>query len=267
MIALAISSFLILGITQVYIDNQRHYQFQQNQSNNLDNGRFVSMLLDQYLNKAGYRRNPSVTQELAFPDRAADSDCMAFTAGSSITGLNASQGMGFCLRYQPQVSGDLDCQGVANKTTFNQAYPALATDSLIILAFKFEPDTSTEPQNGRLLCKSLNATSPQYIEQLNGVADMRLDFGVGNTDVLAKEVTSFMAQKDWSTGSGTVRSVRYALLMASRSGLRDTTDQPKVLSDWLALAPAATQTRLQNGDKRRIYQVVVGTQTIRNLMP
>lgn len=267
LIALAISSFLILGITQVYIDNQRHYLFQQSQSGNLDSGRFASLLIDQYLGKAGYRRTPSSLQELAFPQREASGGCMSFAAGASITGLDASEGTGFCLRYQPQVSGDLDCQGVASSTTFTQAFPSnLAATDLIVLAFKYEPGATTELQNGRLLCKSLNATPPQFTEQLTGIADMRVDFGIGSTDAMDKEVTSFVQQSAWTTSSGAIRSVRYSLLMTSRTGQRDS-DDSKILTDWLVSAPTATKTRLQNGDSKRIYQVVGSTQTVRNLMP
>lgn len=267
LIALAISSFLILGITQVYIDNQRHYLFQQSQSGNLDSGRFASLLLDQYLGKAGYRRTPSSLLETSFPARAASDGCMAFSAGASVTNLAADEGVGFCLRYQPQVSGDLDCQGVASNTTFTQAFPSnLTASDLIVLAFKYEPGASTALQNGRLLCKSLNATTPQFTEQLTGIADMRVDFGIGSSDVLSKEVTSYLPQKDWTTSSGAIRSVRYSLLMASATGQRDS-DDSKVLTDWLAVAPDATKTRLQTGDNKRIYQVVGSTQTVRNLMP
>ncbi|UCJ16994.1 PilW family protein [Pseudomonas sp. MM211] len=267
LIALAISSFLILGITQVYIDNQRHYLFQQSQSGNLDSGRFAALLLDQYLGKAGYRRTPSSLLETSFPERAASGGCMAFSAGASVTSLDASQGTGFCIRYQPQVSGDLDCQGVASSTTFTQAFPPnLTASDLIVLAFKYEPGASTELQNGKLLCKSLNATTPQFTEQLTGIADMRVDFGVGSTDVLSKEVTSYVTQSAWTTSSGGIRSVRYSLLLASRTGQRDS-DDSKILTDWLASAPADTKTRIQSGDSKRIYQVVGSTQTVRNLMP
>lgn len=267
LIALAISSFLILGITQVYIDNQRHYLFQQSQSGNLDSGRFAALLLDQYLGKAGYRRTPSSLQEMAFPERAASGGCMAFSAGASVTGLEASQGTGFCVRYQPQVSAEVDCQGVASSTVFTQAFPPnLTADDLIVLAFKYEPGASTELQNGRLLCKSLNAATPQFTEQLTGIADMRVDFGIGSTDVLSKEITSFVPQNAWATGSGEIRSVRYSLLLASRTGQRDS-DDSKILTDWLAVAPAATKTRLESGDNKRIYQVVGSTQNVRNLMP
>ena len=63
MIALALSSFLILGITQVYLDNQRTYLFQQGQLQNQENRRFVSLFLQQELSRAGYRRSP-LTQDM-----------------------------------------------------------------------------------------------------------------------------------------------------------------------------------------------------------
>ena len=44
LIALAISSFLILGITQIYIDNKRSYNFQQSQAGNQENHRFLVMM-------------------------------------------------------------------------------------------------------------------------------------------------------------------------------------------------------------------------------
>ncbi|TBU81098.1 pilus assembly protein PilW [Pseudomonas daroniae] len=266
MIALAISSFLILGITQVYIDNQRHYLFQQSQSGNLDSGRFAALIFDQYLGKAGYRRTPSNLLEMTFPEQTASGGCLAFSAGASVTGLDPAEGTGFCVRYQPQVSGELDCQGVASSTVYTKAFPDVAASSLIVLALKYEEGASGELQNGRLLCKSLNVATPQFTEQLTGIADMRLDFGIGSTDVLSKEVTSYVPQKDWTTSAGAIRSVRYSLLLASRTGQRDS-DDSKVLTDWLALAPATTKTRLQSGDNKRIYQVVGNTQTVRNLMP
>ncbi len=67
MIALAISSLLILGITQVYIDNKRNYVFQQSQAGNLENSRFASLMINEYLGKAGYRRDPVILVEEAFP--------------------------------------------------------------------------------------------------------------------------------------------------------------------------------------------------------
>ncbi|AGI22823.1 type 4 fimbrial biogenesis protein PilW [Pseudomonas sp. ATCC 13867] len=266
LIALAISSFLILGITQVYIDNKRSYVFQQNQANNLENGRFATLTLNHYLGKAGYRRNPSSLLEIVFPSRAAADGCQAFDAGHAITGLATDQGAGFCIRYQPQVSGELDCQGEASSVEYDEAFPSTPAveDDLTVLAFKYEPGAAL--QQGRLLCKSLNAASPQYSELLAGIADLRLDFGIGSADVLEKEVSSYIPQADWTPDDGAIRSVRYALLLASREGQRDS-DDSKVLSDWLAVASTATRTRLQKADKKSIYQVASSTQTVRNFMP
>lgn len=267
MIAMAISSFLILGITQVYIDNQRHYLFQQSQSGNLDSGRFTALLFDQYLSKAGYRRNPSIFVETAFPARPADNDCMQFKEGASVTGLAAANNIGFCIRYQPQVSGELDCQGVASDLVYSKAMPdSVASDKLIVEAFKYEPGTGTDLQNGRMLCKSLNATTPQFTEQVTGIADMRVDFGV-TADTSATQATQYISQGTWTVNDNPIRSVRYSLLLASRAGQRDSDELPAMLNTWLNLAPAAAKKRLQDGDNRRVYQVVSTTRTVRNLMP
>ncbi|BCR23333.1 hypothetical protein KAM426_08600 [Aquipseudomonas alcaligenes] len=51
MVALVISSFLILGITQIYVDNKRNYLFQQGQSENQENGRYALLLLEKELAK------------------------------------------------------------------------------------------------------------------------------------------------------------------------------------------------------------------------
>ena len=268
MIALAISSFLILGITQVYIDNQRHHLFQQTQSGNLDNGRFASLIIDQYLGKAGYRRNPVNSIESTFPQLAATGGCREFSTGSSITGLHPDEGLGFCIRYQPQENNELDCQGAASTTTYAKAFPeSLTTNQLIVLAFKFEPGTTTELQNGRLLCKNLNASPSQFTEQLTGIADMRIDFGVGEAGMNSKLVTSFIPQSTWTVASGPIRTVRYAMLLTGRKGQRDTADEPAILTQWRAAAPDASKTRLTDGEDRRIYQVAASTRTVRNLMP
>lgn len=267
MIALAISSFLILGITQVYIDNQRHYLFQQSQSGNLDSGRFASLLFEQYLSKAGYRRDPSIFLDTAFPQRPADADCLEFKEGATITGIAAANTTGFCVRYQPQASKELDCQGEASELIYDKATPGVVpANQLMVAAFKFESGTGTNLERGRLLCKSLNAKTPQFTEQVTGIADMRLDFGV-TADTATAQATQYMAQSAWTVSDKPIRSVRYSLLLASRPGQRDSDDVPTLLNNWLNLSPATVKTRIQNGDSRRVYQVVSTTRTIRNLMP
>lgn len=268
LIALAISSFLILGITQIFIDNKRNYVFQQTQASNLDNGRFAALILNEYLGKAGYRRSPSQLLDTAFPQRAEDSDCLQFTAGSAITGLKTNSG--FCIRYQPMTIGELDCQGTQSTAAtdaaiFDTAFTA-PKSSMIVLAFKYEPDANNKFQEGSLRCKSLNATAPQYVELIKGVAAFRLNFGVGKTDLLEKEINTYIPQKDWTVASGAIRSVRYSMLLASRENQRDGNDS-KILTDWLARSTAAEKTLINSNDKNRLYQVAGSTQTLRNLMP
>lgn len=265
LISLAISSFLILGITQVYIDNKRNQVFQNSQMGNLENSRFAGLVIDQYLGKAGYHRDPSVLIETAFPSRDADGDCLAFKAGHSATGLDPAVGTGFCIRYQPETSGELDCQGSASTFVYDKAFPAITADDLIVLAFKYVPD-DTDLEKGRLVCKNLNASTPQYNELLSGIADLRLEFGVGSSDALDKEVASSVAQKDWTVNSGTIHSIRYNLLLTSKEKLRDS-DDSAILSNWLATASDESKERLESADNRRIYQVASSSQTLRNLMP
>lgn len=267
LIALAISSLLILGITQIYIDNKRNYTYQQNQAGNLENGRYAALTINYYLGKAGYRRNPSALLETVFPGSTAGGGCESFEKGSAVTGLDADEGVGFCIRYQPQTSEELDCQGEASSVVYDKAFPSgtpAATD-LIVLAFKYEPSEGSL-EKGRLLCKSLNAATPDFVEVLSGIADLRVDFGTGSSDALDKEISTYIPQADWVADDGAIRSVRYAMLLASREGQRDS-DDSKVLSDWLALASDASKTRLQDADKKNIYQVAGSTQTIRNFMP
>jgi type IV pilus assembly protein PilW len=265
LIALAISSFLVLGITQIFIDNKRNYAFQQTQASNLESGRFAALIINDYLGKAGYRRSPSQLLETAFPQRSEDSDCLQFTAGSAITGLKTDTG--FCIRYQPVTEGELDCQGEASGN-FDDSKPFIdpPVTSMIVLAIKYEPGENNKLHEGSLRCKSLNATAPQYVELIKGVASLRLDFGVGKTDLLEKQVSTFIPQKDWTISDGAIRSLRYQMLLASRENQREG-DDSKILTDWLATSSAAEKATINTNDKNRIYQVASSTQTLRNLMP
>lgn len=266
MVALAISSFLILGITQIYIDNKRSYVFQQSQAVNLEGTRFAALLLNDYLGKAGYRRAPGQMQEYAFPRREADDDCLAFNAGSIAAATKNDNGeIGICIRYQPVVSGEPDCQGDASAAlAHDEAFAEAPGDNLIVLAIKYVPGDTL--QQGALTCKSLNATTPQAVELLTGIADFRLDFGIGSNNVLEKEITKFIPHDDWTATTGAIRGVRYSILFASGENQRDS-DDSKILDDWLANASDAEKERLEDDDNKRIYQTVSSTQLLRNQMP
>ena len=108
LIALAISSFIILGVTQLFISNKRNYSFQQAQAENQSNSRFSTLILDEFLNKAGYRRSVHQLVEDAFPATTSNDYCAAFDEGHVVTKLKNKDETGFCIRYQPVFSGELD---------------------------------------------------------------------------------------------------------------------------------------------------------------
>lgn len=264
LVALVIASILILGVTQIYIDNKRNYLFRENQSSNLENSRYVALLLDNYLGKAGYRRAPDHEMEDAFP-AASYTDCKDFTKGSAITGLKDGD-LGFCIRYQPQFNGELDCQGDTVASFDDAPFKSVASDKLVVLAFRYV--AGDELHGGSLECKSLNNSAPQFIELVRGIADFRMEFGIGNNDLgekKLKDADRFLAAASWQPTSGVIRAVRYSLLLASEENQRDGDSQ--LFNDWLAAADNTAKTRLLAGDQRRIYQVANATLIMRNLMP
>ncbi len=269
LVALAISSFLILGITQVYIDNKRSYVFQQSQANNQENTRFAEYTLSSWLNKAGYRRAPDQLIEDAFPKIDASDDCNAFDKGAVIAGFIPATGtkeVGLCIRYQPATKTELDCQGNAinnvgaTATKLDTPFVKSARDEVVVMAIKFEPNA--ELDKGTLQCKNLSAKKPEFVELLDGVADMRFEFASGEGDLFEKKLKT----DPWAaTATGLVRAVRYSMLLASRANQRDS--DSAIYTDWIATASTASKARINAGDKKRVYQIAGSTHTLRNMMP
>ena len=269
LVALAISSFLILGITQVYIDNKRNYVFQQSQANNQENTRFAEFTLNLWLNKAGYRRAPDQLIEDAFPSAPASSDCDAFMQGAAITGFKPASGTkesGLCIRYQPASPAELDCQGgvvkvISSGKKLDTPFVKPESEELIVMAIKFVPDA--ELNKGTLQCKNLSGTAPAFAELLDGVADIQFEFATGENDLFEKKLKSV----PWAdNATGLVRAVRYSMLLASRANQRDS--DSKIYTDWIATVSDTTnKTRIEDGDNRRVYQLASSTQTLRNMMP
>lgn len=233
LIAMAISAFLILGVTQLYVDNKRNYVFQQNQSANQENSRFALMLLDHELRKAGYRRVVQDSRELAFP-AASVSGCGAFTAGQ--IAKPTSNNLGVCFRYQRATDTELDCHG--NQITTN--------DPVTIRLEK----TAT----GELNCY-VNGGAAATL--LTGVANLTFEFGIDtDADRLANTYLSSSAAQ---ASTGSIVAIRYASLHESQA-------------DGIAIdhgsyyfplsAEAETHTLTQ-----KIYKVAQGTTTLRNIAP
>lgn len=265
LVALALSSVLILGITQIYIDNKRSYLFQQSQALNLDSARFADHILSDLLGKAGYQRSSHLQTLENFPAASRLTEhCESFAAGHAITKLkNGAQGL--CLRYQPAVNNEVTCAGNAlslsdaNRPAFKQPDDT----EIAYIAIKFNPD-DTNLESGTISC--IDKEGPA--ELISGVADFHIEFGVGESGADRTLVVSpWKIPANWSDTQGPVRAVRYSVLLASARNQRDSADSA-VFTHWTTkLATEARKTILTAQDNRRIYQIATGSQALRNLTP
>lgn len=263
MIALLISSILILGITQVYLDSKRNHMYHQGQTANLDTSRFSAMMFEDILSKAGYRRNPERNMREAFHLLGASDLCAAFPAGHVITRLKSSTDKGLCIRYQPAVSGEALCDGTTATLSASSQRPFLTSkqSEQVVLALKFVP--GSEQDGGHISCRSNKGNTE--VELIEGIADIRVFFAVSDGPYRRIKNSGYMAADDWSSSDGIVRGIRFELLSASGRGTRD--GESAIYTNWLEQADSASQTRLNSLDQRHIYQQVVGSQAIRNMMP
>lgn len=259
MVALVISSFLILGVTQIYLDNKRSYAFQQNQAENLEGARFTLLVLQQELVKAGYRRRPDQLREQAFP--ASNVSGCNFSEGAAAIRVSASSA---CIRYQIADTGTRDCLGNLPTNTGDLATPYTSATEIIVERLYLDA--------GQLMCdvthtdakgSALATVSPASL--VNGVADLRYEFGVGSA-IDTRTVTSY-TKDDTSLP---ILTIRYTVLMrSSSSNLRDAVSADTALANWKQLtgATSAQVTAIKNADKGQLYQVSQSAVMLRNLMP
>jgi len=283
MVALAISSFLILGITQLYINNKKTYLFQQSQEVNQENGRFALALLNQELAKAGYRRRPDIAVTQDFPADSGSSNTgnalgCKFAAGASVTGDATS----ICIRYQARDARETDCRGqvlsaqsstLANNADAPYEYSNASQNAVIVERFALATDVNftsgtANERPGALVCASNllacgngvctrvdGATDTTQL--ISGIRDLRFDYGVG----VDRSVSSFTLTPS-SSAATLIRAVRYsALLQSVAQGSRDASDTPLVLNQW-----NQTYSTTFTGSAY-LYQIAQDTITLRNLMP
>jgi type IV pilus assembly protein PilW len=239
MVAMVIGLFLILGVTQIFINNQKSYLFQQGQAGNQENGRFALAILGQELAKAGYRSNPA----RAFP--AGSGQGCTFPEGTSVIAISE---IALCIRYQAANKADANCQGSALATGDQDTIlnPYRQINPIVVEKIVFDPNS-----------KSITCTSGSSTQQLvTGVAGMRLEYGFGSQDL--KTVTKY-----GPTPTDTVGAVRYTLLMQSSgtASLRDTTTTSRALAEW------NSRFNVNLADGNQIYQLLQGTTMIRNQLP
>lgn len=263
MVALAISSFLILGITQIYIDNKRGYLFQQSQAENLDNSRYAVLMLDEIISKAGYRRAPDEPMEEAFPRESStlSAYCAAFPSASAVTKLKGSDSIGFCIRYQPATDGEDLCDGNTASLVKKDPFHYPSSGETIYLAIEYTPHTSE--QGGTISCRSNKGGNA---ELLDGIADMKVEFATGQDMEKRLKNNPYKNASNWQESDGIVRAVRYSVLTSSRPRQRDS--DSLVFEKWTSdIASASAKDRLEERDNRNIYQAAVGSQAVRNMMP
>lgn len=233
LIALAISSFLILGITQIYIDNKRNYIFQQNQSANQENSRFSLLLLEQELRKAGYRRVIQDSRELAFPSVSV-AGCGNFSAGEVAKPTANAQGV--CFRYQRASNTELDCHG-----------NLIPNDDPVTIRIEKTAD-------GDLNCHVNGGAAATLITGINQIS---FEFGVDTN--ASRVANTYLSAADTLATGGSVVAVRYATLHESQSS------QVALEADSYNF-PLANTTAVTPTD-RKLYKSVQGTTTLRNIAP
>ncbi len=242
MISLALSCFLLLAVTQIYLDNKRHYLYQQNQSGNLENGRFLLMMLEQHLAKAGYKRHPDMEPEAAFliEDPDDSSDC-SFAAGEAMKYLSSSNTL--CLRYQPRDEDERDCAGQLPDSNGDTSYleTAYSTTGNAMFTEQFTLE------NGSLKCNGQDLVT--------NVADIHFEFGIDTTG--QGQITTYTD----SPGGNPILGMRYAILMASEQKfLESATDNP-ACTQW------ETLTGNNPCEDQRLYRIFGSTLALRNLLP
>lgn len=245
MIALLLSTFLILGVTQIYIDNKRSYIFQQSLSGNQESARYAQIFLQQTIAKAGYRRRPDESSEEVFKAVTA-SGCAFTAAGQSVLFISSSE---ICIRYQPRDHTELNCQGNVIDNTLTSPYTK--TNKVQVERLHFDSTNQALSCNGA--------------EVVSNLTDLRFELGVGSAGN-PQTITNFVK----ASTTDPVLAVRYTTLFRSTAGTqRDATTTDTALANWIALtgATAAQVNALKAADKGNLYQVAQNTVMLRNLMP
>lgn len=245
MIALLLSTFLILGVTQIYIDNKSSYSFQQNLSDNQESARYAQVFLQQSIAKAGYKRRPDEASEQVFLSGLAGG-CTFTAAGQTVLFVSSSE---ICIRYQPRDHTERNCEGAVIDSALTTPYSK--TSTVQVERLRYNAATRSLHCNGH--------------EVVNNLTDLRFELGVGSTGN-PQTISSFVK----ASTTNPVLAVRYTALFRSALGnQRGATSVDTALANWAALsgATSAQVTNMKSADTGNLYQVVQNTVMLRNLMP
>ncbi len=235
MVALAISSFLILGITQLYINNSGSSKTGNALGCNFAAG--ASVIGDASSICIRYQARDAGETDCRGQVLSAQSATLATNADAPYKYSNASQNAVIVARF------------------------SLAADANFTTGAADESPRALVCASNLLACGNGSCTrikgDTDTAQLISGIRDLRFDYGVG----VDRSVSSFTPTPSVSAAN-LIRAVRYsALLQSVAQGLRDTSDTPPVLGQWNKLY-STTFT-----GNAYLYQIAQDTITLRNLMP
>lgn len=233
LVSLAISGFLILGVTQIYVDNKRSYLFQQGQAEVNDASRFLMYVLDNEFHKIGYRRRPDLSYENIF--KAIDD----FSIGEIIK-VDSESKLRF--RYQPHSDSDYACDGTTMALEdVNNIYKGWSITPRVITV-EFDKANSVLKCNGQ--------------EVVLGVLEFKLLYAVPVNNTNSREGLKYVGIADVDSTSK-IKGIRYQALVASSMKNLSDTDDSKAANAFYA----------NNSEKpkdKAIYQLLTKTVMLRN---
>lgn len=256
MVAMAIGLVIVLIATTLYMQGASNFGFRMGQSENLSNGRYALGTLDSEFTKAGFRRDPTQSMEEAFPeDASASKNGCKFARGQAVYVTDDGE---LCMRYQARDNDEKDCAGSAAGIAGLKAYeappsPALGAGLFVEKYFL---------QDGSLVCQA--GSQEDSIPVADGVQGIHFEYGVGKvTDSQAeRRVESF--KTDTPGADEAIRSLRYAVLLASTAERITGGMETTACTRWAELGGEEDRCDTSKG---QLYQIANGSLTLRNLMP
>ncbi|WP_431109695.1 PilW family protein [Variovorax paradoxus] len=258
MVAVAVGLFVILIATTIYMEGLRNFNFRTSQSENLGNSRYALGALDNEFTKAGFRRDPTQAMDQAFPaDEAAHPNACQFAVGQAMYAVNAST---LCIRYQARDNNEKDCAGSAAGIAGLKAYEAPPAPALGAGMFVEKYFLSGET----LACQAGSQAGENKQEVAVGVRGVHFEFGVGKGSDSFAERRVEQFKTDTPAGEDVIRSLRYAVLLASATERVTGGIDSSVCARWTAAGGAIASCDTSKG---QLYQLASGSLTLRNLMP
>lgn len=285
MMALAISTLIILAVSKLYISNNQNFRVQEGLARMNEGSAFAMDLISSRLRLAGYRTDLTQEPENAFPAMTVDG--VAFQKGQVVYanhGTSAADPAVIYVRMFPD--GDtlasgifdasiLDCEGNAHAiNTSNLLNP----NSIITMRFSVVPNAVVDSASAGITATRAPVLACEYwvgaTKSPNGpfymtshVHDLQVRFGVDKSatpdklpDVYVKP--SLMTSTNWLN----VHSVRVCATMQTRTtklelkgGSSTYFDCSSAVEDDFSVETAATDTR--------IHRSYVQAVELRNMAP